>query len=335
MFATQGLDLVIDENNYPTNCTKKSNNLHRPIGLGVQGLVDVYMAMGYPFESAEASALNCAIHETIYHAAMTMSIERAKSHGVYSSFPGSPLSQGKFQFDLWESDTKFSGMYDWNALRESVMVHGARNSLLVALMPTASTSQIMGNTESFECINGNIARRETGSGQFLIFNKYLRKVLRKYGRDNEETANEIILNEGSVKTLSFLTQHERNVFKTAYEIKQRAVIDQSADRGHFVCQSQSMNLFLAVPDQDIVTTMLIYGWSKGLKTGSYYIRSKNASEENKALGMGTVAPVQRVAPSAPQNNAIRNASLASSSSDDDENDGPVCTMKDGCVSCGS
>jgi ribonucleoside-diphosphate reductase alpha chain len=324
-FATIGLDCVIDENKYPTECGKNSNMRHRPIGLGIQGLVDVYMALMLPYESPEAFALNALIHETIYHAAVSASVDLAKLHGPYSTYAGSPISEGKFQFDLWESETTFSGKYDWQELRNEVLAHGVRNSLLVALMPTASTSQIMGNTESFECLAGNIYRRETGAGHFLVFNKYLRPVLKKYNKDNIETATSILLNNGSVSHLNFLSEHEKRVFRTAWEIKQRAVIDQSADRGHFVCQSQSMNLYVAVPDQQIITSMLIHSWEKGLKTGSYYIRSKNAADENQVLGLNienavkTAQPVQK----------ITNADT------DDNADGPVCTMKDGCISCGS
>jgi ribonucleoside-diphosphate reductase alpha chain len=311
-FITIGLNMVIDETYYPTACAKRSNMKHRPIGLGVQGLVDVYMMMGYAYESEEANKLNILIHETIYHGAMSASVELAKQHGYYDSFPGSPLSEGKFQFDLWDS-VNHSNVYNWDILRKEVTIHGARNSLLVALMPTASTSQIMGNFESFETMTMNISRRETSAGNYIIINKHLAKVLQKYNKYNLAVNNSIILNEGSVAHLPFLTAHEKNVFKTAWEIKQKAVINQAADRGRFVDQSQSMNLFLENPDQDTMTSMHLYAWRSGLKTGMYYLRSRSGASENKSIAL-TSAP-----------------SATSAQLDTDA----VCTMKDGCISCGS
>jgi ribonucleotide reductase alpha subunit len=319
-FAIRGLDSVIDENKYPTKCGERSNMRHRPVGLGIQGLVDVYLMLNIAFESPEAYEVNRDIHETMYFAAMESSVELAEEKGAYSSFPGSPLSQGKFQFDLWKKPIIKSGRYDWDALRARVVSSGARNSLLIALMPTAGTSQIMGNVEMFENIPGHIYKRETKTGNYIVINQHIIRLLRKYNKYNLDVNNSILINRGSIQHLTFLTEHERNVFKTVWEIKQKAVIEQSAERGRYVCQSQSMNIYFAEPDRSKLSAAHIYAWDLGLKTGSYYIRSQPSTTENMSISITSKNSNNQDQPPPPQ---------------ETEYDGPVCTMQDGCISCGS
>ena len=268
------LDKVIDLNVYPVPETKLSNERHRPLGLGVQGLYDTFMKMRYPFESDEARQLNREIFETIYYASMKTSIELAKQKGAYSTFKGSPLSQGKFQFDLW-GEKPATDRYDWDELRHEVIKHGARNSLLIALMPTASTSQILGNVESFEPINNNIFTRRTLAGEFVVINQYLVRDLIKLGVWSIELKNEIIANNGSVQGLKKVPKELQELYKTVWEVKQKSVIDMSADRGPFICQTQSLNLHFKNANQKLLSSALTYGWKRGLKTGSYYIRSQS------------------------------------------------------------
>jgi len=323
-FTIRGLDSVIDENKYPTKCGERSNQRHRPVGLGIQGLVDVYLMLNVAFESPEAYEVNRDIHETMYFAAMESSIELAEEKGAYSSFKGSPLSYGKFQFDLWKKPIVKSGRYDWDALRARVITSGARNSLLIALMPTAGTSQIMGNVEMFENIPGHIYKRETKTGNYIVINQHIIRLLKKYNKYNLDVNNSILLNRGSIQHLTFLTEHEKNVFKTVWEIKQKAVIEQSAERGRYVCQSQSMNIYFAEPDRSKLSAAHIYGWELGLKTGSYYIRSQPSTTENMSISItskNSQQPKTDTISSAPQQN------------NDDED--VMCTMKDGCISCGS
>lgn len=271
------LDKVIDLNVYPVPETKLSNERHRPLGLGVQGLYDTFMKMRYPFESEEARQLNREIFETIYYSSMKTSIELAKQKGAYSTFAGSPLSQGKFQFDLW-GEKPPTDRYDWDELRREVMEHGARNSLLVALMPTASTSQILGNVESFEPINNNIFTRRTLAGEFVVINQYLVRDLIKIGIWSTELKNEIIANGGSVQGLKKVPKKLQELYKTVWEVKQKSVIDMSADRGPFICQTQSLNLHFKNANQKLLSSALTYGWKRGLKTGSYYIRSQTDAD---------------------------------------------------------
>jgi ribonucleoside-diphosphate reductase alpha chain len=277
--VTRNLNKVIDGNYYPIPETKRSNERHRPIGLGVQGLADVFMMMGLPFESEMAKLLNVNIFETIYFAAMTASCELAKTDGAYQTFKGSPLSQGKFQFDLWNVTP--SDRYDWATLRAEVMEHGVRNSLLLAPMPTASTSQILGNNECFEPYTSNIYNRRVLSGEFAVVNKHLLKDLGALGLWNDNMKQRIIAANGSVQNIEEIPADLKEIYKTVWEIKQKTVIDMSADRGAYICQSQSLNLFVEQPNFGKLSSMHFYTWKKGLKTGMYYLRTKAAADAIK------------------------------------------------------
>ena len=306
---TKNLNKVIDKNFYPVEKARRSNLKHRPIGIGIQGLADVFIQLRYPFESDEAKQLNKDIFETIYHAAVEASMELAKKRrkvindikninykildediknyvnefekdianpkyiGAYSSFEGSPMSQGLFQFDLWDAPSSGS-RYDWDKLRADVIEYGVRNSLLISPMPTASTSQIMGFNESFEPFTNNIFQRKTLSGEFIVINKYLINDLIDRGLWNKELKDTIILHEGSVQNIPEISDDLKAIYKTAWEIKQRNIIDMSADRGRYICQTQSLNIFMEEPDFQKLSSMHFYGHSKGLKTGSYYLRTR-------------------------------------------------------------
>lgn len=276
---TRNLNKIIDANYYPIPEAQNSNMRHRPIGIGVQGLADAFILMRYAFDSTEAKLLNRAIFETIYFAALTESCELAKLQGAYSSYEGSPISQGIFQFDLW--DEKPSSRWDWEKLRAEIKEHGVRNSLLLAPMPTASTSQILGNNECFEPYTSNIYTRRTLSGEYVVLNKHLLKDLIELGLWNEEMKEILIASNGSIQNIDGLPQHLKDIYKTAYEIKQRDLIDMAADRGAFICQSQSLNLFVESPNYAKLTSMHFYAWKKGLKTGMYYLRTKAATDPIK------------------------------------------------------
>jgi ribonucleoside-diphosphate reductase alpha chain len=302
--VTKNLNKIIDNNYYPVPEARKSNLRHRPVGLGIQGLADVFIMLRLPFESELARLLNQNIFETIYFAAMTASMDLAKEQGPYESFAGSPLSQGKFQFDLW--NTSPSDRWDWDELRKNVREHGVRNSLLVAPMPTASTSQILGNNECFEPYTSNIYSRRVLSGEFIIVNKHLLKDLVQLGLWNNDMKNRIIGNNGSIQTINEIPADIRELYKTVWEIKQRSLIDMAADRGAFICQSQSLNLFVDTPSVSRLSSMHFYAWKKGLKTGMYYLRTQAAAQ-----AVQFTVEKQEVA------------------------EGAVCTMQDGCVTCGS
>ena len=274
--VTRNLNKVIDTNFYPVPCARTSNMRHRPIGIGVQGLADVFMLMGIPFDSQEARDLNVKIFETIYFGAVEASMELAKTLGPYETWEGSPASQGILQFDMWK-DPKMSGCYNWDSLKANVKKFGMRNSLLVAPMPTASTSQILGNNECFEPYTTNIYLRRTLAGEFVVINKHLIKKLTELGIWNKQTKNNIIQNGGSVAGISELGDEDKAIFKTVWEISQKVIIDMARDRGAFVCQSQSMNLFLDSPTISKISSMHMYAWKAGLKTGMYYLRSKAKS----------------------------------------------------------
>jgi len=245
---------------------------HRPLGIGVQGLSDVYFKMKYPFDSEEAKQLNKDIFEALYFGALSASNEEAIDSYKYSTFDGSPLSQGLFQFDLW--GIKPSEKYDWETLRKSIIMHGVKNSTLIALMPTASTSQILGNNECFEPITSNIYTRRTIAGDFVVINKYLVADLTELGLWNETIKNKIIEHNGSVQNIDIIPENIKKLYKTVWEIKQKVIIEQSIDRAPFVCQTQSLNLFFEEPTQNTLSSALFYGWKNGLKTGSYYIRTR-------------------------------------------------------------
>ena len=270
--CVRNLNKVIDLNYYPVEEARTSNMKHRPIGIGVQGLADVFIQLRMPWESMYAKQLNKEIFEAIYYGAMKASIELAKSMGPYETFAGSPLSQGMFQFDLWGVEP--SDRFDWESLREEVIIHGARNSLLISPMPTASTSQILGNNECIEPYTSNLYARRVLAGEFPVVNPFLYDELVNHNLWNAKTLNQIMADGGSVQNLNGLPKESKDIFKTVWEIKQKCLIDMAADRGAFVCQSQSLNMFVANPSKAILTSMHFYGWKKGLKTGMYYLRSR-------------------------------------------------------------
>lgn len=270
--CVRNLNKVIDLNYYPVEEARTSNMKHRPIGIGVQGLADVFIRLRMPWESMYAKQLNKEIFEAIYYGAMKASIELAKSMGHYETFAGSPLSQGMFQFDLWGVEP--TDRFDWESLREEVIVHGARNSLLISPMPTASTSQILGNNECIEPYTSNLYARRVLAGEFPVVNPFLYDELVNHNLWNAKTLNQIMADGGSVQNLNGLPKESKDIFKTVWEIKQKCLIDMAADRGAFVCQSQSLNMFVANPSKAILTSMHFYGWKKGLKTGMYYLRSR-------------------------------------------------------------
>jgi ribonucleoside-diphosphate reductase alpha chain len=319
--VTINLNRVIDQNFYPVKEAENSNLRHRPVGLGVQGLADAFIKLRLPFESAEAQKLNKEIFETIYYAAMTASKDLAIKEGAYESFPGSPLSKGKFQFDLWNVKPD-SGRWNWEELRAEVVKHGVRNSLLVAPMPTASTSQILGNNECFEPYTSNIYTRRVLSGEFVVVNKYLLHDLVALGLWNSNMKNRIITANGSIQDIPEIPADVKDLYKTVWEIKMRTIIDMAADRGAYICQSQSLNLFVNQPNASKLTSMHFYAWKKGLKTGMYYLRTQAAAQavkftvENQGgKNMEAVIPevIEQVA--------------------EEITDGPTCSMEDGCVSC--
>jgi ribonucleoside-diphosphate reductase alpha chain len=277
--ATVNLNRIIDENFYPVEAARKSNMRHRPIGLGVQGLADAFILMGYPFESEEARTLNKEIFETIYFAAMTASKDQACEFGAYESYAGSPTSQGVFQYDMWGVTP--SSRWEWDVLKEEVKKHGVRNSLLLAPMPTASTAQILGNNECFEPYTSNIYTRRVLSGEFIIVNKHLLKDLVKRGLWDKEMRHKIMTANGSIQSIKEIPQDVKDLYKTAWEISQKAIIELAADRGAYICQSQSLNIFMENANFGKLTSMHFYGWEKGLKTGMYYLRTKAATDAIK------------------------------------------------------
>ncbi|WP_192822692.1 ribonucleoside-diphosphate reductase subunit alpha [Rufibacter sp. LB8] len=278
--VTKNLNKVIDVNYYPVPEAKKSNMRHRPIGLGVQGLADAFLLLRMPFESEEAARLNKEIFETIYFAAMTASKDLAKVEGTYETYEGSPISRGIFQFDMWGVKPE-SGRWDWEALRNEVLEHGVRNSLLVAPMPTASTSQILGNNEGFEPYTSNIYVRRVLSGEFMIVNKHLLNDLIALNLWNDQMKNAIISANGSVQNIPNIPQNIKDLYKTVWEISQRTIIDMSADRGAYICQSQSLNLHVSNVNFGKLTSMHFHSWKRGLKTGMYYLRTKAAADAIK------------------------------------------------------
>jgi ribonucleoside-diphosphate reductase alpha chain len=278
--VTKNLNRIIDINYYPVEEARNSNMRHRPIGLGVQGLADAFIMLRMPFESVEAQGLNKDIFETIYFAAMTASKDLSKIDGPYQSFKGSPVSKGIFQFDMW-GVTPDSGRWDWDSLKKEVKQHGVKNSLLVAPMPTASTSQILGNNECFEPYTSNIYTRRVLSGEFVVVNKHLLKDLIKLGLWNDKMKNKLIEANGSVQNIPELPQHIKDLYKTVWEIKQKTLIDMAADRGAYICQSQSFNVHIQDPNFGKLTSMHFYAWKKGLKTGMYYLRTKAAVDAIK------------------------------------------------------
>ena len=277
--VTKNLNRIIDRNYYPIPEARNSNMRHRPIGLGVQGLADVFILMRHPFDSDEARALNREIFETIYYAACTASKDLAKEEGAYETFKGSPASEGRLQFDLW--DVTPTDRWEWDVLKDEIKEHGMRNSLLLAPMPTASTAQILGNNECFEPYTSNIYTRRTLSGEFIIVNKHLLRDLTKLGLWDDDMKNRIISANGSIQNINEIPDNLKALYRTAWEISQRALIDMSADRGAYICQSQSLNVFMENVNTAKLTSMHFYSWKKGLKTGMYYLRTKAATDAIK------------------------------------------------------
>ena len=271
------LNNIIDINHYPTPESRFSNNLHRPIGIGIQGLADVFMMLKIPYESEAARKLNKDVFECIYYNSLYMSNIMAAKHGHYDTFPGSPTSHGILQFDLWNTNPEFYSKEKWDTLKDAIKKTGLRNSLLVAPMPTASTAQIMGNNESFEPYTSNLYTRAVLSGNYIIINQHLINELRSRNLFTKELVEKIMLNKGSIQNLS-LPDDLKQIYKTSWEISQKKILDLAADRGAFICQSQSLNLFVNPPQPKIIHSILMYGWKSGLKTGSYYIRTKSILE---------------------------------------------------------
>ncbi|HAW53364.1 MAG TPA: ribonucleoside-diphosphate reductase subunit alpha [Flavobacteriales bacterium] len=277
--VTKNLNKIIDNNYYPVPEARTSNFRHRPIGLGVQGLADAFILLRLPFDSDGARKLNAEIFETIYYAAMTASKDLARENGPYESYEGSPVSEGIFQFDMWGVTP--SNRWEWDVLKEEVLKYGVRNSLLLAPMPTASTSQILGNNECFEPYTSNIYTRRVLSGEFIVVNKHLLRDLTDLGLWNDELKNKLMAANGSVQGINEIPDNLKELYKTVWEIKQKAIIDMAADRGAYICQSQSLNLFIENPNFAKLTSMHFYAWKKGLKTGMYYLRTKAARDAIK------------------------------------------------------
>lgn len=317
--VTRNLNRIIDINYYPVPEARNSNFRHRPIGIGVQGLADAFILMRMPFDSPEAVKLNKEIFETMYHAAVEESCKQAEINGVYESFKGSPASQGILQFDMWGITP--SNRYDWNILKERVKNSGMRNSLLLAPMPTASTSQILGNNECFEPYTSNIYTRRTLSGEYIIVNKHLLKDLTRLGLWCDELKQKLMASNGSVANIPEIPADLKALYKTVYEISQKVIIDQAADRGAYICQSQSLNLFVESPNFGKLSSMHFYGWQKGLKTGMYYLRSKAAVDPIKFTLDEQHQRVQ-----ADKTSEVEVIDLP---------EGSVCSMEEGCLMCGS
>lgn len=322
--VTKNLNKIIDYNYYPVEEARNSNLRHRPIGLGVQGLADAFILLRLPFESDAAKQLNKEIFETIYFAAMTASKDLAKVHGAYETFAGSPASKGQFQFDLWNVEPTLR--WDWYRLKDEVVKYGVRNSLLVAPMPTASTSQILGNNECFEPYTSNIYVRRVLSGEFVVVNKHLLKDLVDLNLWNDDMKNKIIFHNGSIQAIDEIPALIKDIYKTVWEIKQRNIIDMAADRGAYICQSQSLNLFVDTPSASKLTSMHFHAWKKGLKTGMYYLRTQAASQAVQFT-------VERQGGKMIEPLANPSAIQVASAEEGEDMVGPTCTMEEGCVTC--
>lgn len=334
---TRNLNKVIDINYYPVEEARNSNMRHRPIGIGVQGLADAFIMMRHPFDSPEAKKLNEQIFETIYYAALSESCDLAKSDGHYGSYPGSPASQGILQYDMWGAEP--SDRWDWNGLKKKIAKHGLRNSLLLAPMPTASTSQILGNNECIEPYTSNIYTRRTLSGEYIVVNKHLLKDLIKLGLWNDDMKEQLIASNGSVMQTEGIPQDLKELYKTVWEISQKVIIDMAADRGAYICQSQSLNLFIENPNFAKLTSMHFYAWQKGLKTGMYYLRSKAAvdpikftlSEKHQRKFSGTSEVEEEIA----ETTHMETEEPSGQAKTAPITEGAICTMDDGCLMCGS
>jgi len=346
--VTRNLNRVIDINYYPVKEGENSNKKHRPIGIGVQGLADAFILLRIPFDSEEARIVNKEIFETLYFAALESSNELSIKNGPYSSFNGSPASKGILQYDMWNVTP--STRWDWKTLKENIVKHGLRNSLLIAPMPTASSSQILGNNECFEPYTSNIYQRRVLSGTFTVVNKHLINDLLKIGLWNNKMKDLIISAGGSIQSIKEIPNELKDLYKTVWEIKQRVIVDLAADRGAFIDQSQSLNIFMANPTFKLMTSMHFYGWKKGLKTGMYYLRTKGGSDAIQFTIDPTINTIQKniSVPILKKNQIITNKQLSKENIEKinkepienlgkivEEFSGPVCTMQDGCISCGS
>jgi len=333
--VTRNLNKIIDVNYYPVPEAKNSNMRHRPIGIGVQGLADAFILMRFPFDGPEARKLNRDIFETIYFAALTESCQLAKEQGPYSTFEGSPVSKGIFQFDMWGVDP--SDRWDWQSLRSDVKEHGVRNSLLLAPMPTASTSQILGNNECFEPYTSNIYTRRTLSGEYIVVNKHLLKDLIALGLWNEEVKETLIAANGSIQHIEDIPDSIKMLYRTTWELSMKTIIDMSADRGAFICQSQSLNLFMENPDYSKLSSMHFYGWKAGLKTGMYYLRSRGAADPIKfTLSEKYQRKFAKPAPSSPSPILDVKPTIINKNETTESMEGKACSMDDpDCLMCGS
>ncbi|MFZ2900713.1 MAG: ribonucleoside-diphosphate reductase subunit alpha [Saprospiraceae bacterium] len=331
--VTRNLNRIIDVNFYPIPEARNSNLRHRPIGIGVQGLADAFIKMRFPFESNEARKLNRDIFETIYFAALTESLELAKQYGPYETFKGSPASEGILQFDMW--GVKPTNRWDWDGLKKEIMTHGIRNSLLLAPMPTASTSQILGNNECFEPYTSNIYSRRTLSGEYIVVNKHLLDDLIGLGLWDESMKQMLMASNGSVQDIPGIPDDLKALYKTVWEISQKAIIDMAADRGAFICQSQSMNLFVENPNFGKLSSMHFYAWQKGLKTGMYYLRSKAATDPIKFTVEQSLQQ-NRVSKKATSATTVVSATVPVQQPQDELSEGKACNLDDpNCLMCGS
>ncbi|MBK8955586.1 MAG: ribonucleoside-diphosphate reductase subunit alpha [Saprospiraceae bacterium] len=345
--VTRNLNRIIDINYYPIEEARRSNMRHRPIGIGVQGLADAFILMRMPFDSEEAKKLNQDIFETIYYAAVSESCNQAARYGSYETFANSPMSQGIFQFDMWNVKPE-SGLWDWDALKEQVKKTGLRNSLLLAPMPTASTSQVLGNNECFEPYTSNLYTRRTLSGEFIVVNKHLLADLVKRNLWNQEMKETLMFNNGSIQNIEAIPQDLKDIYKTVWELSQKCIIDMAADRGAFICQSQSLNLFLENASVNKLSSMHFYGWKKGLKTGIYYLRTKSAVDpikftlgdkhqqkfvDKKPAAEESVEMIQQVKSSTELKHNLEEMMASAVVAEEQIVEGQVCTMEEGCISC--
>ncbi len=322
--VTRNLNKIIDVNYYPIKEARNSNMRHRPIGIGVQGLADAFIMMRQPFDSEGAKQLNKDIFETIYFAALTESCALAEKHGAYETFEGSPASKGELQFDMWGVTP--SDRWDWDGLKEKIKKHGLRNSLLLAPMPTASTSQILGNNECFEPYTANIYTRRTLSGEYIVVNKHLLKDLIRLGLWSDDMKHRLMASNGSIQEFDDIPQELKDLYKTVWEISQKVIIDMAADRGAFICQSQSMNLFVENPNFGKLSSMHFYAWQKGLKTGMYYLRSKAATDPIK-FTVKQSAQKKKMA-------AVNTGSGTAAIQEPQQEDGQACNLDDpDCIMC--
>merc|ERR1719237_1030874 len=329
--ATRNLNKIIDANFYPVPEARKSNMRHRPIGIGVQGLADAFILLRHPFESEEAMKLNKQIFETIYYGAMEASSELAEKYGAYETYEGSPVSKGVFQYDMWKvSPTE---LHDWSALKKMVAKHGVRNSLLLAPMPTASTAQILGNNEGIEAYTSNIYSRRTLSGEFQVVNQHLLRDFTEHDLWDDDMKNQLIAHNGSIQKIEAIPDDIKALYKTVWEISQKTVLKQAADRGAFIDQSQSLNVHIADPNFGKMSSMHFYGWKLGLKTGMYYLRTKPAAQaiqftvdKSKIANVATKG-VSGTAPAAAGDMASMTSNMATLQ----------CSInnQDDCVMCGS